>query len=144
MSASDDLSRRPKPLPDGDSEPFWSAARERRLVMQFCIDCDNWTFPPKPACPSCLGGLEWRQTGGTGTVYSYCVAHMNFVPGYKAPYAVAWIAMDEQDDCRLNANILDCEIGDVQIGMPVEVVFEERGDNVVVPQFRPSHKGDRT
>ena len=140
MSADVETTTRPAPLTDGDTAPFWAAARDRRLAIQFCSSCQKLRFPPKPNCPECLGTLEWKSVVGTGRVYSYCVSRMNFVGGFKAPYVVAWIAIDEQDDCRLNANILDCPIDEVRIDMPVEVVFEERRDGVIVPQFRPARR----
>jgi uncharacterized OB-fold protein len=128
---------KPIPLPDADTEPFWSAAKEHRLVVQFCSACDKWTFPPKPTCPACGAALEWRAASGLGHVYSYCISRMNFVEGFAAPYVVAWVSLDEQEDCRLNANILDCGPDDVYIGMPVEVVFDDRSEDVTVAQFRP-------
>ena len=131
--------RRPAPLADQDTAPFWEAARSRRLVAQFCESCAELVFPPKPYCPECLDALGWKELSGRGKVYSFCISRMNFVKGYQAPYAVAWISLDEDETCIMNSNILDCAIEDVRIGMPVEVVFEERPDGVVVPQFRPTH-----
>jgi uncharacterized OB-fold protein len=34
-------------------------------------------------------------------------------------------------------NVIECEPGDVEIGMPVEVVFDDLNDTISLPQFRP-------
>ena len=45
-----------KPLPVADifMDPFWAAAREKRLAMPACDDCGHVHFPPGPVCPKCL------------------------------------------------------------------------------------------
>ncbi len=48
-----------------DTEPFWQAAKEHRLVAPQCADCGAFRLPPTPFCPGCqsksceLGGAEW-------------------------------------------------------------------------------------
>ena len=56
------------------------------------------------------------------------------------PYAVAMVALDEQEDVRIITNIVGCEPEDVHIGMPVEVVFEDITDELTLPQFKPIPK----
>jgi uncharacterized OB-fold protein len=55
------------------------------------------------------------------------------------PYAIAIVELAEQDDLRLAANIVDCELDSIRIGLPVEVRFErhDADDNVFVPVFAP-------
>ncbi len=132
----------PAILPDPDSEHYWNAARQRRLDIQFCSACERLTFPPKPACPQCLAPLQWRTMSGKGQVYSYCIARLEAVSGFKAPYAVAWVSLREQEDIRITANILDCPIEDVRIDMAVEVDFVERPGGEVIPQFRRARPKD--
>ena len=38
---------------------------------------------------------------------------------------------------RLTTNIVNCEIEDVRIGMPVRVCFDERDDGIFIPLFEP-------
>jgi uncharacterized OB-fold protein len=59
------------------------------------------------------------------------------VRGFEPPYAVAQVALDEQPDLRMIANVLECDPSDVRIGMPVEVIFEDLTLECVLPQFRP-------
>ncbi|MYK34477.1 MAG: OB-fold domain-containing protein, partial [Chloroflexi bacterium] len=51
------------------------------------------------------------------------------------------IELDEQPGLRLTTNLIGCEPDDARIGMRVEVTFEDRGEGVAVPQFRPTAEG---
>lgn len=134
-------SRPPAILPDPDTAPFWSAAREYRLDVQSCAACDRLVFPPKPFCPRCLGALRWKTLRGEGRVESFTIARVNVVNGYRAPYVVAWVSPVEQDDIRFTCNIVECPPEAVSIGMKVEIVFEDRPGGETVPQFRPLRSG---
>ena len=46
------------------------------------------------------------------------------MPGPELPYVVAIVEIDEDPSIRLTTNIVGCEPEDVEIGMPVRVVFE--------------------
>jgi uncharacterized OB-fold protein len=49
------------------AEPFWEATKERRLLVQWCLDCDKAVFYPREICPGCFGvNLEWREASGNG------------------------------------------------------------------------------
>ena len=62
------------------------------------------------------------------------------MPGFDEPYVVAQINPVEaqRDTVRITANIRGCDVRDVYIGMPVEVIFEDVDERVSLPQFRPS------
>ena len=131
------LPAKPVPLADPDSAPYWNAAKESRLVAQQCGECGHRFFPPWPRCPVCMSAnLEWKTLSGRGRVYTFCITRMALVRGFESPYVVAVVELDDLPGSRITTNITDCAIEAVNIGMPVEVLFEERGD-VVVPQFRP-------
>ena len=36
------------------------------------------------------------------------------------------------------SNVVDCEPGEVRIGLPVEVVFRDLAEGVTLPYFRPA------
>lgn len=57
------------------------------------------------------------------------------MPGLPVPYVLALVALDEQHDVRLVANITHCDPNEVTFGMPVEVYFEPHED-LWVPLFR--------
>ena len=120
------------------TKPFWDATREERLLLQWCTSCDKPVFYPREACPSCLGfDLDWRPSAGRGVVYAVSVQYKPNFPGLadKVPYAVVLVDLDE--GVRLMSNVVDCDIGDVVIGLPVELTWEPLSDGRNLPQFRP-------
>jgi uncharacterized OB-fold protein len=132
-----------KPLPQLTplNQPFWDGTRNGKLVMQRCKDCQSWVFCPRPVCGECGGDqLEWTPLSGRGKVFAFTVirevvgrALRGFAP--DIPYVTAWIDLDEGP--RLCSNIIGCPIDRVSIGMNVEVVFEDTGEGVTLPKFRP-------
>lgn len=80
---------------------------------------------------------------GRGRVHTFCITRMALVRGFEPPYVVAVVELDDLPGSRVTANIADCAIDAVKIGMPVEVFFEDRGREVVIPQFRPAPQDAR-
>ncbi|MEU4837765.1 Zn-ribbon domain-containing OB-fold protein [Nocardia testacea] len=131
-----------KPLPraDGVTAPYWAAARERRLHLQFCRGCDRFVHLPAAFCPRCASAdLGWRDVSGLGTLYSYTVMHDAPAPGFAGslPYLVGIAELAEQPGLLLTAGLLDAAPDEVTIGMPLEVVFEQLAPETIVPQLRP-------
>jgi len=131
--------QRPLPKPDQDSAVYWEAARRHELVLQLCTACQRFRFYPRSICPYCFSDkFEWRRSPGRGTVYSYTVIHRPPFPAFrdKVPYVLALIELNE--DVRMMSNIIDCDPTTVEIGMSVEVTFEDITEEITLPQFKPS------
>jgi uncharacterized protein len=132
-----------KPLPEITplNQPFWDGAREGKLVMQCCRDCDAWVWCPRPVCGECGSDrLEWKPLSGRGKVFAFTIirevvggALRGFAP--DIPYVTAWIDLEEGP--RFCSNIIGCPIEDVKIDMDVGVVFEDTGDGITLPKFKP-------
>jgi len=45
--------------------------------------------------------------------------------------------IDLQEGVRMMTNVIECEPDAVEIGMPVEVAFEDLNESISLPQFRP-------
>jgi uncharacterized protein len=45
--------------------------------------------------------------------------------------------IDLHEGVRMMTNVIECEPDAVEIGMAVEVVFEDLNDSISLPQFRP-------
>lgn len=119
------------------TEPFWDATRERRFLVQWCTGCDRAIFFPREVCPDCLGAaLEWKDSAGTGSVYSYTVEHKPQNPNLAAPYTVALIDLDE--GIRMMSNVVNCPPEEVRVGMPVQITWEELSDGRHLPMFQPA------
>ena len=136
MSPSPEGQRRIEPPVTTTSEPFWDATRQRRLLVQWCIDCGRPIFFPRDVCPRCLGtDLEWRSSPGTGSVYTFTVEHNAQTAGLAAPYAIALIDLDE--GIRMMTNVVGCPPEEIYVGMRVTVTWEALSDGRNLPQFEP-------
>lgn len=129
-----------KPIPEVTPEmaPFFAAARERRLVVQRCTGCGTLRFPARPRCSACLGkDAEWTPVSGRGEIFSFVVMHQAAHPGFAAiaPYGVVIVQLAE--GVRMLSGTTGVAPSDLRVGLPVEVTFEERGPDVLVPVFRP-------
>jgi uncharacterized OB-fold protein len=131
--------KKPVPVPDELSRPFWDAAKERRLTIQRCGSCGYYNHPPRIFCDACLGReLRFEPVSGRGIVYSFTVMHQRDVAGFEedAPFINLVVELAEQPQLLLVSSLPIAERAKVSIGAAVEVTFEDRGEGVVVPQFR--------
>lgn len=136
--------RKPVPTLRGEERTYFAAAAGGRLVFQRCGECGAAIFYPRTVCPNCLSGeLRFEDSTGRGVVYSFTVVYRAGAPGFEdeVPYTVAIVELDE--GFRVMANIVACPPERVRVGLPVEVVFERRPDDLVVPQFRPREEAAR-
>jgi hypothetical protein len=63
-----------------------------------------------------------KKLSGKGKVLSYTIIHVGSEPFEKqVPYAVAIIKLDEGP--RVTAQIVDCPIDEIKVGMRVESTF---------------------
>ncbi len=87
---------------------------------------------------------EWATVSGRGAVYTYTIPHHAVHPGFAdaVPYIVA--VVDLAEGVRFLSNLVECAVGDVHIGMPVEVVFKDVTDTVSLPLFKPILRADKT
>lgn len=129
---------KPIPVPTADSEAFWAACAEGRLIFQRCGGCGAAQFYPRSLCAACGSrDLAEETASGLGTVFTFTVNHRAPSEAFKAdaPYVIALIDLDEGP--RLMANVLEADPADVAIGMRVRMTFERRGD-MHLPQAVPA------
>jgi uncharacterized protein len=121
-----------------DTEPFWQAAKERRLVAPQCADCGTFRLPPTPFCPGCQSkAVNWVQLSGEATVYSFAVVHG--IPGMPELTLVpAVVDLPDAPGARLVSNVVDIAPADVTIGMPLRVDFSPIANGWMLPVFRPA------
>lgn len=118
-----------------ETEFFWTSGADGRLRFQRCTSCGLMVHPPGPICPVCrTRTLEPTPVSGRATVASYTVNHQPWIPGFDPPYVVAIVEIDEQPSVRLMTNVVGCPPEDVEVGMLVQVVFEQYED-VWLPLF---------
>ncbi|OLZ39430.1 DNA-binding protein [Natrinema saccharevitans] len=129
----------PRPTPDitPETERYWSAAADGELLVRECDECGLVYHYPRELCPDCFSdSVSWRETNGTGTVYSYSTARkMGGWPDEDLPLIVAYVELDEGPRVMTN---LACEPDEIEIGTPVEVRFRAiEGADAAVPVFVP-------
>lgn len=129
-----------KPLPRITplSKQFYKGAREHKLKVQRCKDCDKVIFYPKHLCPNCLSSnLEWVESRGKGKIYSYTVCMSGVPPWFEAdlPYILAIVELEEK--VRMLTRIVDCKPEGVKCDLDVEVTFQDLTDDIALPMFRP-------
>jgi uncharacterized protein len=126
----------PLPKPSIETEPFWAAVQERKLMMPKCDACGTVAFPPTVACSACAKtGFTWTPMSGEGKVYSFVVYHRVYHPAFagKVPYVVAVVELNEGP--RIISNIVNMPPAEVGCEMPVHVVYEEVRDGYLIPKF---------
>jgi uncharacterized OB-fold protein len=127
------------PVPTPETAPYWEAANRGELRLQRCRDCDAFYFYPRPFCPTCLGGdVEWETLSGRATLLSYTINHRP-VPGWEAdgPYVIAMVQLEEGPTMMSNIVGVEATPEALELDMPLEVQFDDRGDQKV-PVFRPA------
>lgn len=128
------------------TEPFWIAARRHQLVVQRCLSCGTVRHPPGPFCPRCrTQEADWMDLSGRATLYSFTIVRHALAPHLQEylPMVIAVVEPEEAPNARLVANLVEVAVGDVVIGMPLEVVWEDAGDGVAVYRFRPADEALR-
>jgi hypothetical protein len=120
-----------------ESEPFFEATKDNKLLIQRCSSCGKHQFYPRKLCIHCgSSDVEWIEASGLGTVHTFTVIHQQGLPGWReeVPYVAAVIDLEE--GVRMTSNIVGCAPTDVRVEMPVEVTFVNEGV-YTLPRFRP-------
>lgn len=73
-----------------------------------------------------------------GEVYSYVVVDRATHPGFgpDVPYAVGLVEFHGTGGIRAPSRLVGCPPGEVWIGMPVEVEFDDTPPGITLPVFR--------
>lgn len=144
-----ELNVRPVPIPDPISAFYWDSAKHGRLCVQGFEGMDVRQHPPSPVPEIPGGGPPLDQAvpiavevSGRGTLYSFTVLRQPFHPGFldAVPMMIGLTELDDAPGVRILTNIVEAQADELRIGMPMEVVFESRGE-MAIPQFRPVTDG---
>ena len=110
---------------------FWREVPSRyNLIGRQCGVCKTVYFPPRSVCMKCrrasIGKMADHHLQGDGEVFSFTIVHhpqQDFE--MQVPYALALIKLSEGP--QLVGQIVDCDVQQVRIGMPVRMVFRKIG-----------------
>jgi uncharacterized protein len=120
----------PKPMVLPETQAYWDAANEGRLLVKRCRACGQHHHYPRDLCPFCLSdATEWQDAAGTGTVYSYSTMGQG-----DAAYTLAYVTLDEGP--TMLTNLVEADAW--HIGQRVRVVFQPTDGGPAVPMFAPA------
>jgi len=108
---------------------FWREIPQRyNFLGNKCGSCNRVYFPPKVSCPVCrrksIGKMNDFKLSGKGEVVTHTIIHVGPEAfEEQVPYPIAIIKMDEGP--QITAQIVDCPIEDVKIGLKVESTFRK-------------------
>jgi len=128
-----------QPVVEDESQPYWDAADQGRLLVKRCGACGAVHHYPRPFCPSCWSeDVEWVEASGRGTVYAHSTVYVNDLPpfGPEVPYVAAVVELEEGP--RMMTRLVDCTAEEVAIGDPVTVAFQQFDGERRMPVFRPA------
>lgn len=131
--------KKPIPAITPEIQPFFEAAKRRELAVQRCKGCSTLRFPAREICSTCLStDAEWVTVSGRGEIFSFNIMHQVYHPGFadEVPYAVVQVKLIEGP--KMISNLVGVKPHDIQIGMPVHVVFEDISEEVTLPKFAPA------
>lgn len=134
---------RPVPVPDAVSAFYWQHAKEGKLTVQGFEGTDILQHPPSPV-PEVAGADPDAtsiavEVSGRGTLFAFTILHQPFHPGFvdATPLVIGLTELDDAPGVRILTNIVEAQPHELRCGLPMEVVFERRGD-FALPQFRPA------
>src|SRR5262245_36430680 len=111
-----------------EDQPFWDALDAGNFVLARCT-CGAY-YARSQACLRCGADaqtLTWVLASGRGTVRTFVVFDKPYHPYFKErlPYVVAVVTLEEGPE--ITTNVVDTNVTDVEIGMPVRIIIGERG-----------------
>jgi Predicted nucleic-acid-binding protein containing a Zn-ribbon len=126
------------PTPDTDTDSYWAAAREGKLLIARCADCSRAHHYPRPFCPHCWSGaVTAEEASGQATLYTYSTVFMNDLAPFaeRLPYVAAVVELAEGP--RVMTNVVGCAPEDLRIGMKLRAVPFPLTDELTATVFRP-------
>lgn len=120
----------PSPIPNVETQPYWEAAKDGKLLVKTCRSCGEAHHYPRALCPFCFSAeTEWTETSGKGEIYSYTV--MRRAP---VPYTLALVKLAEGP--IMLTSIVEDDLDAPKIGDSVAVTFKASADGTPVPMFK--------
>ncbi|WP_280512174.1 bifunctional MaoC family dehydratase N-terminal/OB-fold nucleic acid binding domain-containing protein [Nocardia farcinica] len=133
-AAEQPAGERVKPLVSHDTEFFWAGTKLGELRIQRLPD-GTLRHPPIPAVwKDKSEQTDYVVASGRGAVFSYVVHHAPKVPGRQLPFVVALVELEE--GVRMLGELRGIDPGEVRVGLPVEVAFEQLDDDATLPYWK--------
>jgi len=119
------------PRPEGINLEFHlPAVATGMLHIQRCSACGTWRHPPRWYCPACHSPeYTFEPVSGRGTIYSLAINHFTVDRAWieEVPFVTAVVELEEGP--RVVGSLRGVPVDEVDIGLPVVVTPEPRGDD---------------
>jgi uncharacterized OB-fold protein len=123
---------------DGDSAPHFRGRLRHELLIQQCEECESWSYPPRPICPTCWSSsLVYRSVSGAGVIYLATFLYMGPViegVAYDPPHPVVSVDLDATPGVRFTGTVTGIIDEQSTIGSRVELTWVDRA-GLPVPTF---------
>ncbi|WP_221176876.1 bifunctional MaoC family dehydratase N-terminal/OB-fold nucleic acid binding domain-containing protein [Nocardioides pocheonensis] len=130
-----------RPQMNRDTQFFWEGTAAGELRIQKCNACGELRHPPGPMCPTChAADRGYVVASGRGRVFSFLVHHAPQLPGKELPATLALVELEE--GVRMVGEVLAGRER-IEIGTPVQVVFEKIDDDLTLAQWELVEEGSR-
>ena len=133
--------KKPIPVPQVESDQYWQKAKEKELWLRKCNACGKAYFYPRDISPCCFSrDTTWIQASGKATLYTYGIVERAPHPGFAAdvPFVPAMVELEEGPIMATNIVMEEPTPEKLQVGMALEVVFEDITDTIALPKFKPA------
>ena len=132
---------KPVPVPQVESDLYWEKCKEHELWLRYDNDAEQAYFYPRDISPITFSrNTSWVQASGKATLYTYAIVHRAPHPGFvgDVPFVTALVELEEGPIMPTNIVMDDPTPEKLQIGMALEVVFEDITDDISLPKFKPA------
>ena len=123
------------PEPSMRTERFWSAAKEHRLLLLVCEQCETWPHPQATVCPCGSSHLHWKEASGKATLVSYAVVHTAPAFVESVPYTLLIVKLLE------GPHLISALPGGhhtLHARMPLTVTYDDISPQVTLVRFTPN------
>jgi uncharacterized protein len=130
----------PLPVSDPETQEFWAACAEHRLVVQQCTQCEAYRFAPAPICYHCQSfDVRSVESAGIGELYTWTVVYRALHPATESavPYNTAVVRLLDCGGAMITTNIVEVDNDELVAGMRVHVKWDDVADGVALPRFAP-------
>ena len=127
------------PLPKmiGPAVEFYGFCKQHELRFQRCVECGTWRHIPRDMCAHCGSfKTEWAKSSGRGTLFSWTTIAQPMLPQFAplVPYAAVIVELEEGP--RMVTWLVDVPPDKLELGIPLEVAFDDVTPEVTLPKFR--------
>lgn len=130
----------PYPQADPDTQEFWDACNQHRLVIQQCTNCKSFRFAPVAICYNCNSwDYENVESEGIGEVFTWTISHLPIHPAVEQaiPFNIVAVKLLDCGGATMTSNLVGVKNEDIKAGMRVKVEWDEVQPGVTLPRFRP-------